>query len=466
MNDNNKNTYLLQNLVSDFEVLIERGEIGNYNKEEFLQLINFYRDKCNIQKSIEIVDLAIEQYKYITDFYIVKGDLLLEINNPELALKYISHCENISPYAFDVKILQAKAYAMMGDIDVSNALLDELKSFSNLNFNVEVNIIRSYIYEHLGEYEEMFNLLKETLIIDPLNKEALKRINTATIFTKKYEESIDFHKKLIDSIPYNHLAWFNVGQIYTVLSEYEEAIDSLEYSFLINPDFEDGYLEYADLCNQIGKYQKATIVYEEYLDIFDGDSELYTNLIYAHLKLKNLDNAEKFAIEAIKTDSYNDEAFFLLGQVYRSRNKWEKALNAFHKAIDIESDREEYFEALAEMYIKLNDNKKAEKFFDIIMSMDTPEEQYYIKYIRFLLSIKKYDKAYNIIEKSEDIVYSPLFNYLKSIIYFKADNKKEALLILDSALEDSYEDHDMLFELAPELKNDKEVTSIINYYKS
>ncbi len=466
MNDNNKNTYLLQNLVSGFEVLTERGEVGTYSKNEFLQLINFYRNKCNIGKSLEIVDLAIEQFKYITNFYIVKSSLLLESNNPNLALKYLDHCENISPYAFEVKILKAKAYAMKGDIDIAGNLLNELRSFSNLNFNVEVNIIRSYIYEHLGEYEDMFNVLKETLVIDPLNKEALKRINTATIFTKKYEESIDFHKKLIDSTPYNYMAWFNIGQIYTVLSEYEEAIDSLEYSFLINPDFEDGYLEYSDLCNQIGKYNKATVVYEEYLELFDGDSELYVNLIYAHLKLKNFDKAERYAIESIKTDSYNDEAYFLLGKVYKSNKRWEKALNAFHKAIEIEDEREEYYEALADMYINLGDNNKAEKYFDIIMSMDTLEEKYYIRYIRFLLSHKKYDKAYHIIKKSEDNIYSPLFNYLKSVIYFKVDNKKEALLILDSALEDNYDEHNMLFELAPELKYDNEVASIINYYKS
>ncbi len=466
MNDNNKNTYLLQNLVSGFEVLIERGEIGTYNKDEFLQLINFYRSKCNIGKSLEIVDLAIEQFKYITDFYIVKSSLLLESNNPNLALNYLDHCENISPYAFDVKILKAKAYAMKGDIEKANELLDDLKSFSSLNFNVEVNIIKSYIYEYLGEYEDMFDILKDALILDPLNKEALKRINIATIFTKKYEESIDFHKKLIDGTPYNYLAWFNIGQIYTVLSEYEEAIESLEYSFLINPDFEDGYLEYSDLCNQIGKYKKATIVYEEYLELFDGDSELYVNLIYAHLKLKNFDKAERYAIESIKADSYNDEAYFLLGQVYKSNQRWQKALNAFHKAIEIEREREDYYEALADMYIKLKDYNKAEKYFDVIMSMDTLEEKYYVKYIRFLLENKKYNKAYDIIEKSEDIVYSPLFNYLKSVIYFKVDNRKEALLILDSALEDDFEEHDMLFELAPELKNDKEVASILNYYKN
>ena len=465
MNENNKNSYLLQTLVSNFEVLIDKGEIGTFNKEEFSQLINFYRSKNNIEKAIEITDLAIEQFKYITNFYMVKSSLLLDINKPILALEYIEHCDDISPYAIEVKLLKAKALSMSGDTENAFAMLEELKSFSSLNHNVEINIIKSYLFEHSGDYEEMFDILKDALIQEPQNKEALERINIVTIFTKKYEESIDFHNQLIDDSPYNYLAWFNIGQIYTVLSEYEDAISSLEYSFLINPSFESGYLEYADLCLQTSNFSKAVIVYEEYLTLFEGDSELYVNLIHSYIKLNNLKKAKKHAFTSIKIDSYNDEAYFLLGEIYRKDQKWEKALNAFHKAVEIEEDREEYYEGLAEMYIKLKDNSKAEKYFDILISMDTPEEQYYIKYITFLLTNKNYKKAYNIIEKSEDIVYSPLFTYLKSIIYFKVNNRKEALILLDTALEDDFEEHKMLFKLAPELKEDNDVVSIINYYK-
>ena len=218
MNEKNSNTYMLQNLVSNFEVLIDRGEIGNFNKEEFLQLINFYKSKNNIEKALEIADLAIEQFKYITNFYLVKSSLLLEIKKPVSALEIINYCENISPYAYEVKLIKAKALSMNGDIENVLSLLEELKTFSNLNNKVELFLIKSYIFGHAGEYEEMFNVLKEALVFDPQNKEALERINTATTLTKKYEESITFHSKLIDDNPYNYLAWFNIGEFHRVFN--------------------------------------------------------------------------------------------------------------------------------------------------------------------------------------------------------------------------------------------------------
>ncbi|MBK7095490.1 MAG: hypothetical protein IPH57_10740 [Saprospiraceae bacterium] len=116
MNENNHNTQMLQNLIYNFEALLEKGEIGTFNKDEFEQLINFYKSNNNLDKALEIVDLAIEQFQYITDFYLIKGDLLLQNHNPEEAINYIQHCENISPYSFDIKLLKAKALSMSGNL--------------------------------------------------------------------------------------------------------------------------------------------------------------------------------------------------------------------------------------------------------------------------------------------------------------------------------------------------------------
>ncbi len=463
--NNNKITTTLINLVSNFEGLIQKGQIGSYNREEYTQLINFYIANNNFDKAMDIVDIAIEQYKYITNFYLLKGNLLLQLHQPEDALKYIEHCENLSPYDFEVKILKAKSLSMIGNIEESWAVLNELKTFSNLNYNVDINIIKSYIYEYTGEFEKMFDILKETLILDPQNTEALYKIKVATLFTRKYDESASFHLKLIEDAPYNYLAWYNLGQIYSVTAQYERAIDCIEYSFLINPAFEDGYLEYTDLCLQVGKYGNAAVVYEEYITKFEADSEIYLNLINAYIHLKKYKKAKKYAYKSIKLDSYNDEAYFLLGEIYRNQEKWEKALNAYQKAIEIEKEREEYYNAIAEMYVKLNDFILAEKYYDRLMDLNSPEEKYYLNYILFLIKNKKYNKANRVLERSENLVYCNYFDYLKSVIRFKTGNKKQALLILDNALSENFDGYKKMFEIAPELKYDKDVNSMINYYR-
>ena len=467
MNGNNKqNSTTLSDLILNFEDLMEKGRIGTFNKDEFLQLINFYQSKNDYDKALEIVDYAIYQHKHIVTFYLVKSNLLLNCHKPKSALKYIEHCENISPYDYEIKIIKAKAFGMQGRITEAWAILEEMDTMPALNYIVDINIVKSFIYEYNHEYDKMFNVLKDTLIIDPQNTEVLRRINLATLLSKKYEESMEFHKKLVDGTPYNYMAWYNMGQISTELLNYSEALDYFEYSFLINPEFEEGYLEYTELCIQVGDYRSAVVVYEEYMEKFEPDEDIYINIIDSYLKLGNIDKARHYVFKTIKMDPYNDEAYFLLGKIYSSEEKWSKALNAFFKAIELEDGREEYYEAVARMYLKLEDFNKAETYYDILLGMHTLEVQYYIDYINFLIKQHKYDKAYDIITYSEEIVYSPLFNFFKSIINFKKNNKKVALYQLDNALAEDYEDYKIIFDIAPELQYDKDINSMINYYRS
>ncbi len=465
MNQNNQNQVVLLNLVTNFEDLSNKGEVGTYSKEEFMQLINFYKSKNDLEKALETTDIAIGQFKYITKFYLVKSKLLIECNRPKQALKQVRYCEKISGYDFDVKLTKAKALSMIGKVESVEGLLNELKTFASVDNRVDICLIKSYNSEYSEDYEGMFRLLKEALIIDPTNKEALERMMSATLLTKKYFESIEFYEKLIDQNPYNHIAWFNMGQIHSILSEYEKAIDCIEYSFIINSDFEDGYLQYSELCNQMGLFQNAAKVYEEYLENFDPDSEVYVNLASSYMSLGILKKAKKYVYKSIENDPYNDEAYFLLGEIFKKQEKWQNALNAYHKATELDDYREEYLGALAEIYFKLNDYLKAEYYFDQLISMDTPEESYYVKYISFLISIEKYSKAFDIVKKSEDLVYTPQMEYLISVIYFKINNRKKGLYHLDNALnDDDLGDHQIFFDLAPELKDDKDVTSIIEYH--
>ncbi len=465
MNQNNQEQVVLLNLVTNFEDLSNKGEVGVYSKEEFVQLINFYKSKNDLEKALETTDIAIGQFRYITKFYLIKSKLLIESKKPKQALKQIKYCEKISGYDFDVKLLKAKALSMMGKIDSVVSLLNDLKTFASVDNRVDICLIKSYNSEYSEDYEDMFDMLKEALSIEPTNKEALERMMSATLLTKKYFESIEFYEKLIDENPYNHLAWFNMGQIHSILSEYEKAVDCIEYSFIINPNFEEGYIQYSELCNQMGLFKDATKVYEEYLEKFEADSDIYVNLASSYINLGIVDNAEKYIYKSIETDPYNDEAYFLLGEIFKKQEKWQNALNAYHKAAELDDYREEYLGALAEIYFKLEDYHKAEHYFDQLMSMDTPEEVYYIRYISFLISMEKYSKAFEIVKKAEDVMYSPQIGYLVAVIYFKINNRKKGLYYLDSALgEDEFNEHKIFFDLAPELKDDKDIVAIIEYH--
>ena len=463
--NNNRRTHTLLNLVTDFEALIEKGEVGFFDRKEFLKLIDYYQEEQLVDKAIEVADFALEQYKYINVFYLVKGNLLLKKNSPKLAIYYIEHAEKISPFDSEVRILKAKALAMLGQTSEARTIISELGSVADKKNIVEIGLCESYIYEQEGNYENMYLRLKDVLALFPENEEALEKINYASALSRRYEENIEFHNKLIDVNPYNYLAWYNLGQSYANIGEYEEAIESMEYSFIINKDFESGYLDCADLCVQLNRFEQAKEIYQDYINIFDKDSYVLVNMVSCLLQLDKISEAKKYALDAVKLDPYSDEAFFLLANIYKREGKWESALNAYFKAIDIEDNREEYFDGLAKMYDKLNEPAKAEKYYVMAMELEPSEEEFYIDYTKFLIRNKKFNTALEVIKLSEENVYSLDILYLKIICLLESGKKSRAIALLDIVLEEDFEKHSIIKEMYPQAMEDEVIMGVLNYYK-
>jgi tetratricopeptide (TPR) repeat protein len=463
--NNNRRTHTLLNLITDFEALMERGEVGFFDRKEFLKLIDYYQEEQLIDKAIEVVDFALEQYNYINEFYLVKSRLLLKKNSPKLAIHYIEHAEKISPYESEVRILKAKALSMIGEAEEARLILSELMGIGEQAHAAEIGLTESYIFEAEGNYEKMYLRLKEVLFLDPENEEALEKINYASALARRFEENIDFHNELLDLNPYNYLAWYNIGQSYSNIGEYEEAIDAMEYSFLIKNDFESGYLDCADMCIQINRFDQAAEIFKDYLKAFDKDPFVLVNLVLCQLELDQVEEAKEHALDAVRLDPYNDEAFYLLAEIYKREEQWERALNAYFKAIEIEDNREEYYFGLGKMYQKLKETAKAEHYFDEMLSLEPSEEYFYEEYLKFLVSNQKYTKGLKVIKQSEENVYSTDILYLKIICLLGINKRSRAIALLDLVLEENYEKHSILCEFMPEILQDEAIQSIIRYYQ-
>ena len=83
------------------------------------------------------------------------------------------------------------------------------------------------------------------------------------------------------------------------------------------------------------------------------------NIANCYIKLCNTALAKQWLLKSIRLDSYNDEAYFLLGESYSKEAVWYNAINAYHKAIDLDNRREEYYLGLAKAYLAVEDYNKA-----------------------------------------------------------------------------------------------------------
>ncbi len=465
MQNRTKRDHKLAHLVSAYEAMSETGNTAYLDEKSYIQLITYYENEFLMDKAIEVVDLALNQFKYRAEFYITKAKLLIRDQKFLEALEIVNQAEVISPFEHELIILKARCFGGLGKEKEAIELLDEIRTYASRNDLADIYICESYIFEKRKKYGKMFTALKEALVIDPLHLEALERMWICVELEKNYEDSIVFHNKLIERNPYNFLAWYNLGHAYSCIGEYEKAISAMEFSFIINENFDIAFLECADICCLVSDYRKALNIYEEANAIFGPDSELLLQISECHLKLENLISAKANLFSALRLDPYNDEIYFLLGECYLKEKSLHSAINAYRRAINIEDGREEYYEGIAKAYVQLGDNETAAIYFEKATEIAPEQEMLWYQYTSLLVKLNRVEDALSVLDDAEEYAVGPELLYCRAVCLSILGMKKEALIILDEALVDNFEMHDKLFELDPSLKFDKDILSIINYYE-
>ncbi len=465
MQQRTKPSRRLLTLVSDFEMMIKKGKEEYLTEKSYIDLIYFYQDNFQIEKAFQVSDRAISHYPYLVDFYLIKAKLHLNNREAELALEIIDQGFVFHPGDRELVLLRSLALSRQGAHHASLDLLEALRSKSIGAENAEIYLHESYVYEHMKQYDLMFDSLRKALTIDPNSVDALERIWLATELAKKHDQSLELHRSLVDMHPFNSLAWYNLGHAFAYKHLYRNAIDAIEYAFLIDPDFEIAYRDSAELCVETRRYGRALSILEEYIDRFGIDAEILVTMGTCFYHLSKYPKAIQVLNKSVKIDPYDDEAYYHLGMCYQQMRDWNKAIVYYQKALGLDDKREEYYAGIAACYYAKEDFVKANFYFSKATETGPELEEHWVSHVNFLIKIGELKEAMLVIDEADQHAVSPELIYCKVICLLKLDKRSEALCILDVALRDEFDAHPVLFSLMPELQEDLDVQSLIRYYK-
>ena len=97
---------------------------------------------------------------------------------------------------------------------------------------------------------------------------------------------------------------------------------------MINKEFEFAYRDCAEMCFETRKYHKALQCYQEVLDLFDPDQDIFLRVGQCYQHLGNYAIAKNFYENAVRLDPMNDEVYFHLGECFAHEGSWKKAIRA------------------------------------------------------------------------------------------------------------------------------------------
>ncbi len=456
----------LLSLIEEYEHNEQEGRILYLNDREYQDIIAYYDDEGEYQQAISVINNAIKQYSFRSDYLILKARVLIKQGLMNDAMEVINRAEVISPKETELQLLKVNIYIHQKNFDDAILLIEDLKAFASKQELEDVLIAESFFYESVQEFDRMFQCLKSVLILNPDNEEALYLMGASVEQSRNFEESILLHNVIVENHPYNCLAWYNLGHSYANVGEYEKAIEALEYTYIINPRFEAGYLDCAEYCRDRSMYNKALEIYKEALDIFGAEFDLLMAISECQYALGQVDHAKRSLFEAIEMDSYSEEAYFLLARCYMDNKDWRSAVKVLRKALSIENQVEEYYHALGKCYVALEDKNRAIYYLKKAAVKGCELSNYWEDYVIYLMSLHTYRDALDVIEDSEKYTFSYRLQYLEAACHIGLKDVKKGLSLLEEALIESFDDHNTLFEIPSDIYDHKDVKSILNYFEN
>ena len=452
-------------LILEYEAAKKRGETAFFTEPDFKILIEYFEQEEEYITALQITEDALMHYGYSVGFYLFKAELQITLNQPELALQTLEEASLYSPNDPQINLLRAEASTYMGRFDQARTIVEQLKMERDGETPwVDLTLAEALIFECSQEYESMFYTLKQALEDAPDNSSVLVRFWLAVQLSKKHEESIQVFEELIERNPYASVVWHHLGQTYSYLGYYSEAIDAYEFAIFSSDKFETAYKDCAELCFETKAYRKALKWYLDILELFEPDSDLFLRIGQCYEQLEKHALARTFLTRAMHLDHLNDEVYYHIGCCFAKEEKWRSAINAFEKALKIEEKREEYYAAIAETYYHVGDYDRAEDAFQKAIAIVPEESEYWIRYSSFLLDMNCPQDALDVIKTAEEHLDLPEITYCRIACLFRLGHRQEAYYWLSEALCKDFKMHRSLFKWLPELEEDPAVLSLISTY--
>jgi tetratricopeptide (TPR) repeat protein len=456
----------IDELLAEFNKA-KRGEKHvRIEEEEFEFLISYFESE-NDKENIEIAcEIGIETFPFSSELLLRKCAWLTNQTKFGQALKALDAVDAIDPHSMEALLLRVDIYCDMNKYEDAVRLL-EVEFFKKAETErIEILMELSEIYDELEEFENVYNSLKRILEIDPNNEEALLRICFWADITNREEESILLYNSIIEKNPFNTMAWYNLGTAYQGLKLYEKAVESYEYCIALDNKFEYAYRNIGDAFIQLKQYDKAIEVLEKHISLGKPEDVILEALGFCWEKKKDYSKARKFYLEASLLSPDDDGIFFKIGETYKAEQKWEKAMKAFTTALRLNKENSAYSLALGNCLVELGAPKEALVCYLNAVRLKPANKSSWQSLIKALYISDYFEEALGQIELAQDMCgFKPEFDYYKAAVHLALGKTKDAVLILEAALQIAPQKVSALKFIDSEIINHPAFTDVLARHK-
>jgi tetratricopeptide (TPR) repeat protein/uncharacterized caspase-like protein len=396
----------------------------------------------NFRIAEKYIKKSIECDSTFTRAYLVLSGLFDKVNLRDSSIYYLN--KGIAKNSDDAILYRflAEQYFEMKDTLKAETIYKKALAVDSLDINNYLSL--SWLYQSAGQnnsrvmpgkkndFGKAIFYCQKAIKVDPTS--AYSYSNLGDIYTnlEMYDNAIaNFQKALkIDSTYVDALN--DMGNAYYYKKDNATAVMYYQKAIKIDPKFAYGYNNLANTYFYQKDYDKALVNYQKTIEIDSTYVNAYRKLgnIYSINKIynKSITNYKK----AIKLDATNSFLYDELGNVYRGLKQYDTAIVYHQKAIQLSPFNAYHYSDLGFDYEASNKDDEAIRCYKKGIEIDSTNALPYLNLAYTYQKLKDYDKALINFQKVSHLkpnnayvynaigsIYKELKDYPKQIYYYK-----------------------------------------------
>jgi tetratricopeptide (TPR) repeat protein len=456
----------LDEIVTEF-FRAKRGEKNiKLDEEEYEFLIDYFEGEGDKENAKLACDLGTIFFPYSTNLLLRKCEWLTDQNKFGQALKVLDDLDIIEQDNIESLFMRMEIFIEQSKYeDAIKILVDALPKHDDEN-KTEIYLELSELYDQLEEYEKVYDSLKQLLLHDPQNEEAMLRICFWADITNQQDDAIKLYQNIIDSNPFSTIAWYNLGAAYQGLKLFEKSVECYTNCIDLDEQFEYAYRNLGDAYIQLKQYDNAIDALEKHLKISTPEDIILEAIGDCWERKKEYNTARDYYQKAIQMNPEDDTIFYKIGKTYTQEAQWEKAMKSYSKAFQLNKENSTYCIALGNCLMAMEVVKEALVCFLNAVRLKPHSKTAWQAFIKALYTADYFEEALAQVHIAEDLCAGKLeFQFYKSIILLALGKTKDAVLHLELAMTVAPQKVSSLKFLDKEIMHHPAIADVLAQYK-
>ncbi|ADQ17486.1 tetratricopeptide repeat protein [Leadbetterella byssophila] len=453
-----------EEVAKRFEALLKRKESPAFSEEVFESLTEYYLVKGNLEMALKACNFGLKLYPNSLDMMLNKVQVLINRLNLYEATEILDHASIFFPSDMEIQYFRGVINIYSGEHEKALEIFEEILPISEEKEN---------IYFQMGMAQSGLGLMEDSIIsfqkaIEENSKSDI--VYTELVFSYELASALDagvaYFKGLIDKDPYNHLAWFALGQCYNNQALFSEAKDAFEYVTAIKDKFAQGWYNLGLSQMSLEDYEGAKESFKSAFALEEPSADMWVQLGNAHERLEEYLDAYKAYRTASNLDEYNDEAWFGMSSVLYEQERYAEAIHFVKKAIKLNEGNSDYWLLLADNESKFGNIISAEEAYRTAAELNPIDADIWLNWSLLHFEVQDYKRAFDIVTDGLEDLPEEADLYYRATVYLLYDGSLNlANKYLREALVLDYDKHIQLYDFFSNLNTLKTLQRLIEQYR-